>query len=118
MAYRIHIHRRPTYWAKPSEGDITLDEVKALALKYPHLEFVEREERIGIGQCCGGKVCWTDDNILMGFQFADGQLTADYVDDETIYRALYLAGLMKAKVQGDEGEFYRAGADGVEYYKS
>ncbi|WP_293608791.1 hypothetical protein [Ponticaulis sp.] len=37
---------------------------------------------------------------------------------ETILRALYLAGLLNAKVQGDEGEFYRAGADGVEHFKA
>ncbi len=118
MAYRIHIHRRKSYQARADVGDITLDEVKALAAKYPHLDFIESRERVGIGACCGGKVGWTEDNILMGFQFADGELIADYVDSETILRALYLAGLLNAKVQGDEGEFYRAGADGVEHFKA
>lgn len=116
MAYTIHIHRRESYHARSGDDDIRLDEVKALAIKYPHLDFIEERERVGLGVCCGGETRWTEGNILMGFHFADGKLTADYVDDETILRALYLAGLFSAKVQGDEGEFYRATANGVEHF--
>ena len=37
---------------------------------------------------------------------------------ERILRALYFAGLLNAKVQGVEGEFYRTGADGVEQFNA
>lgn len=117
MPYTIHIHRRASLRTAPGEGDITLDEVRSLAARYPHIEFVESEERRAIGACCGGEVRVREENILMGFQLKDGALHADYVDDETILRALYLAGLLKAKVQGDEGETYALTPLGVTHYK-
>lgn len=118
MPYQIHIHRRTSLRAVPGEDDITLDEVRSLAALYPHIEFVESAERRAIGACCGGEVRVREENILMGFQLKDGALHADYVDDETILRALYLAGLLKAKVQGDEGELYCLTADGVTHFKT
>lgn len=118
MPYQIHIHRRTSLRAAPGEGDISLDEVRSLAARYPHMEFIEIGERRAIGACCGGEVRVREENILMGFQLKDGALHADYVDDETILRALYLAGLLKAKVQGDEGEIYHLSADGVSHSRS
>ena len=115
MAYNLHIHRR-TDWSERGD-DITLAEWQALCEADPTLDLTgvatTRNPRTGevIEIKAEGLARW-DGLVTAWFTLDRGRIKVDGAQDAILAKALAIADQLRARVQGDEGEFY--GPDDVE----
>jgi hypothetical protein len=101
MGYDLHITRKE-FWHDDEGNNITLAE---------WLEIVDHDPDLIIYEKNGtGFACWKGaiENALGWIDYSDssGCLYSKYPDDALIDKMVEIANLLKAKVQGDEGEVY------------
>lgn len=114
MGYDLHIHRRK-HWSDKDGPQIALDEWRALCTSDPSLTITNRTEVLtpsgsAIVYKNEGLAKWQDESLPDGttwFDYRRGVISTKNPDPATIAKCCEIAETLKARVQGDEGEFYR-----------
>ncbi|HJQ38535.1 MAG TPA: hypothetical protein VKB93_15460 [Thermoanaerobaculia bacterium] len=114
MGYELHITRAVEHWSSNQGLEITLDEWRQYLRTDPRFELTDAAEtlnpatnerlvlnRPGLAQWNGhtsGDSVW--------FSWWRGNVSVKNPDDEVIQKMLAIALLLRARVQGDDGEWY------------
>jgi hypothetical protein len=117
MGYDVHV-TRALHWTESRDTPITLEEWLALVKADPELRLdgqatartndgVElRYENAGLAVWTGGSARTAGD--MRWIDHRDGELVVKNPDDELMRKLHQLATVLRAKVQGDDGEEYDA----------
>lgn len=117
MGYDIHITRQENWFDDDQDKIITLEEWEQLLADDPEMRldnFAEATTTAGesIRMESEGIAVWTkySGNGIHGnfawFHYSNGNIACKNPDSEILEKMLTIAGRLKAKVQGDEGECY------------
>ncbi len=119
MGYDLHITRRD-YWSDDAQQsvDITLEEWFIYLKSDPELELsdayrIKVPGRPNESQVAPGFCEWNNHpaNERPWFDFSNGSISTKNPDDATIKKMLSISKQLDARVQGDNGEFYRLSSD-------
>jgi hypothetical protein len=116
MGYEVHIVRKKDYLDEEELTNITLEEWRAYIDMDEEMELHEDTEMpIGEGKttthhspgfCHWLAHTFKDSDEYIWFSFSRWGISTKYPDDETIIKMISIANILRAKVQGDDGEFY------------
>jgi hypothetical protein len=103
MGYDLHITRK-NYWTDEEGPIITPEEWLAVVLNDPELRIddEETEPYFAVWEGPGAYQCWID------YSSDEGGLYSKEPTDEFFGKMVQIAKLLGGKVQGDDGETYRA----------
>jgi hypothetical protein len=115
MGYELHITRAP-HWTESKSQPISLDEWLAYVASDPEMRldnFAEAEvgddilryenEGLAVWVSYSGHVV---DGNMAWFDYRSGRIVVKSPDREIVSKMLHIAQALRARVIGDEGEFY------------
>ena len=109
MGYNLHIHLKENWFDEDSSKSITYEKWQAVAKADKDLEVVGTSSDIP-------SYGWTNSNTdAVSFHWSLEEVQVSFRGDAAILKAYELAHQLGAKLQGDEGEVYRA--DGSPYFE-
>ncbi len=116
MGYELHIVRQNDYQDEEEESNISLEE---------WLAYVETDKELELTNCYklnipGIETTWqnvpgfcywityetSDPEAMPWFDFGSGCISAKYPDNDTIKKMITISLVLKAKVRGDDFEYY------------
>jgi hypothetical protein len=115
MGYELHIHRRKE-WFDRDGPQIALDEWRALCASDPSLTITDKAEALTPSKNVivyknEGLAKWLDESLPVSatwFDYRRGVISTKNPDPATIAKCCEIAEKLNARVQGDDGEFYRS----------
>ncbi|MBO9566571.1 MAG: hypothetical protein J7621_27605 [Niastella sp.] len=115
MGYELHIVRRNNWDDLEEESSISLEEwltyvqsdnelelTNGYLIRFPDVEPVFHN----MPGFCYWTVYPKEVNHKPSFSFGHGMISIKYPDDDIIRKMIAIANKLKARVEGDEGEFY------------
>ncbi|WP_432770474.1 MAG: hypothetical protein HEQ22_06970 [Sphingopyxis sp.] len=116
MGYDLYIHRRANWWDKGDDieqsaweslcaDDLSLELTGVAIGRNPATDEVIEIKQDGLAQWSGDQQTW--------FNLHKGHIIVSGSEEAIIAKACQIATSLSARVQGDEGEFYRE--DGSHY---
>jgi hypothetical protein len=107
LAYDLHIARTDR-WSDSENDPISMEELQEYFRKKGDFEYSESISSTGpvTISMSGDFFIWNNGKCKVPFQFRKGRLDVSRPDDEILDKMVEIAADLKAKVQGDEGEYY------------
>jgi len=110
MSYDLHITKAENWW-QSEENPIKREEI--MSLLSSEINFSIKSQMVIRNPLNGDEICipgeyivWQKDGEELWFRYTGNRIIGQGHCDEDIENLKHIAGILNAKVQGDEGEIY------------